>query len=392
MEKKFTDQEADEMLRKDLFDDMCKWAVHQEPVFSLPSQLHYRNMEQLRAIARMLRLRKFASLKKDALMQRLAAEMVKPENMERLLLLPDKQQLVFFLQLLDRITPSLDRYRFALYDDLEQIGIMQSFYTEGQIIFAIPDEIRTACSEVLKGDFAAKRARVDLVRDYALAAVNFYGAIPVPAFIDLFNQMENQPVDLFETYDIFSGHLVLNDGFFFSKTNIANDDLDHLSDEGISGLIYKANAHPRYIPAKEEFLKYVNPDYFPETSQIKALRKELRKRLGDDEEGEFLLSAFHSLCVYAFRTEEMLELLDDSGVKFHSIDDANKLLRLMMDVHNSTRLWVNNGNTPDELFQEEKKYMRPLPDKPFKINRNDYCPCGSGKKFKNCCGKDAIEL
>ena len=24
-----------------------------------------------------------------------------------------------------------------------------------------------------------------------------------------------------------------------------------------------------------------------------------------------------------------------------------------------------------------------------KIDRNDPCPCGSGKKYKNCCGKDA---
>jgi len=23
------------------------------------------------------------------------------------------------------------------------------------------------------------------------------------------------------------------------------------------------------------------------------------------------------------------------------------------------------------------------------VGRNDSCPCGSGKKYKNCCGKDA---
>jgi len=24
-----------------------------------------------------------------------------------------------------------------------------------------------------------------------------------------------------------------------------------------------------------------------------------------------------------------------------------------------------------------------------KIGRNEPCPCGSGKKYKNCCGRDA---
>ena len=30
---------------------------------------------------------------------------------------------------------------------------------------------------------------------------------------------------------------------------------------------------------------------------------------------------------------------------------------------------------------------RPLPEKNVKIGRNDPCPCGSGKKYKNCCGR-----
>ncbi|MBQ1565441.1 MAG: SEC-C domain-containing protein, partial [Clostridia bacterium] len=25
----------------------------------------------------------------------------------------------------------------------------------------------------------------------------------------------------------------------------------------------------------------------------------------------------------------------------------------------------------------------------MKIGRNDPCPCGSGKKYKNCCGRNA---
>lgn len=44
---------------------------------------------------------------------------------------------------------------------------------------------------------------------------------------------------------------------------------------------------------------------------------------------------------------------------------------------------------------EEKKTVKPLGDEgrtPLKakrqVGRNDPCPCGSGKKYKNCCGKD----
>jgi uncharacterized protein YecA (UPF0149 family) len=63
-------------------------------------------------------------------------------------------------------------------------------------------------------------------------------------------------------------------------------------------------------------------------------------------------------------------------------------------------------DSPFELFQEVKKYLRPLPPEPFKmgqtdskvidirrrtkVGRNDPCPCGSVKKYKKCCGGEPM--
>jgi hypothetical protein len=38
-----------------------------------------------------------------------------------------------------------------------------------------------------------------------------------------------------------------------------------------------------------------------------------------------------------------------------------------------------------ELYKEQKSSMTVV--KPPKIGRNDPCPCGSGKKYKHCCGR-----
>ncbi len=40
----------------------------------------------------------------------------------------------------------------------------------------------------------------------------------------------------------------------------------------------------------------------------------------------------------------------------------------------------------DGAFVKEKPVIREEP----KIGRNDPCPCGSGKKYKKCCGKNAV--
>ena len=42
----------------------------------------------------------------------------------------------------------------------------------------------------------------------------------------------------------------------------------------------------------------------------------------------------------------------------------------------------NDYNNPSPAIKQEPIRVDP------KIGRNDACPCGSGKKFKNCHGKD----
>ena len=39
-----------------------------------------------------------------------------------------------------------------------------------------------------------------------------------------------------------------------------------------------------------------------------------------------------------------------------------------------------------ELYKEQRQSKTVV--KPQKIGRNDPCPCGSGKKYKKCCGRD----
>ena len=59
-----------------------------------------------------------------------------------------------------------------------------------------------------------------------------------------------------------------------------------------------------------------------------------------------------------------------------------------------------NYSTTRETYEGEnaqreaaRNANRPAPAKPQpvkaqpKVGRNDPCPCGSGKKYKNCCGK-----
>jgi len=48
---------------------------------------------------------------------------------------------------------------------------------------------------------------------------------------------------------------------------------------------------------------------------------------------------------------------------------------------------VVEPDEPENIADVEKLLNRPTPlKKAVKVGRNDPCPCGSGRKYKKCCG------
>jgi preprotein translocase subunit SecA len=48
---------------------------------------------------------------------------------------------------------------------------------------------------------------------------------------------------------------------------------------------------------------------------------------------------------------------------------------------------AKNGQASKQPQQTPQKQYSETPSMLKKIGRNDPCPCGSGKKYKKCCGK-----
>ena len=57
----------------------------------------------------------------------------------------------------------------------------------------------------------------------------------------------------------------------------------------------------------------------------------------------------------------------------------NEIVAIANKYKNDIPLWNFNGYTKNEVIGGKTKKE--------KVGRNDPCPCGSGKKYKNCCGK-----
>ena len=90
-----------------------------------------------------------------------------------------------------------------------------------------------------------------------------------------------------------------------------------------------------------------------------------------------------------------------SGLDLPSIGDDTEISleidfrRLYWQMHEAKAEWLYGLKAWDEIMSREdqqaitREYRTSKIIRREKIGRNDPCPCGSGKKYKNCCGKGA---
>jgi hypothetical protein len=84
-----------------------------------------------------------------------------------------------------------------------------------------------------------------------------------------------------------------------------------------------------------------------------------------------------------YEAKQMLpDVFDSLGAESKQVIDG--AMPIVVNFYNDVPRFYLRGNTMDVLT------ARPVSPfvAPMKVGRNDPCPCGSGKKYKNCCGKN----
>lgn len=84
--------------------------------------------------------------------------------------------------------------------------------------------------------------------------------------------------------------------------------------------------------------------------------------------------------------QEAVEYLDELGL-MKDDSKAEAIVPLLIAFNNSTHLWPLKGHTPAKLMAKAGLgKVIPFDEvRRRKVGRNEPCPCGSGKKYKNCC-------
>ena len=127
-----------------------------------------------------------------------------------------------------------------------------------------------------------------------------------------------------------------------------------------------------------------NPD-----EEVTGTVKELADRYGQDV---MTMTGFLDGINESLKTPNPIETMDEN-TQVSLAFDKELLYKNMVDAKAD---WLYNLPQWNDIFSEEKQKELYLEQKksgtivkPHKVGRNDPCPCGSGKKYKYCCGRNS---
>jgi hypothetical protein len=157
---------------------------------------------------------------------------------------------------------------------------------------------------------------------------------------------------------------------------------------------------PYYPFTKAELLQAGEPGYMDRHPSYRGFVQYIRKYYDLSQE---MADSQVEECVYAIYNGETPGDILSYLQNVFQIEEMPEIMGFMKhieELYNQTRQWFLKGHTPTGMSANRVASGHPAKPVPSaastgevidfatrqKVGRNDPCPCGSGKKFKKCCG------
>ena len=357
----------------------------------LKERLNTESKQVLLEVAKVYELKGGYKLRKAELCEALAEAIC--QNIDKALekLLPKDYQYFVSLTKVDRELMEIEKA--ACYAPLMALRLGDMVDEE---YIQIPQEIKAAF-KVMSSDLTKMRTLKERqaigqkVFDYSIAAMNLYGVIPVQDFLKLYTEYEG--LEMLDQETLWALEALYNQSLIYGYALIENRNIMHgalgfLPEEEIELLKKQVENKPYYRPVREVFLSYADLEYHEETEEVKKLRAfmnskfPLRHELIDQIIEDWQVGLRMNIEPNMSMISEIVMAMEACDLVLPDFPSVQRFSELVVDLHNVTRGWINRGNTPKEIREQSRSYNTNK-----KIGRNDECLCGSGKKYKKCCGK-----
>ena len=404
--------------------------------------------EQLMEQARSFELRNCSRLRKSALIDRILACFCSEDILRNRLACLTNEQIILFRKAchipqdisINEIVDSMQlcRYWLGSFDEITDR-------------FCVFEEVVEAFGKIDDEAFRTEQLKKGWMMKCVHFFVNYYAIAPVEIIYELYklkvkdtidemiDMLWGMPIDIVESCIFPMEKLGLEDwpkndplyssrGLFIHIPILEDEEFDYLLDQQMDKEFY--------IPSVQQIEEICRIGYEESSLAYKKLETFFKRKLLMSSEQ----AVTWCLQVWANSYEgesptEVINRMSETDIVFKSEKQMNEFLGLLMDAHNNTRMKENRGHKPNELMRKEffggmptivpgssqaaemlrdaapqlkergisvdlegnadtittVMYPKKLEGNVVRIEKkvypNDPCPCGSGKKYKKCCGR-----
>ena len=352
----------------------------------LDTALTTKCVEHLKELARNYCVQGSAKMRKQELIREVGRALKESGRMEALIYVMDDRVWRDFQRICVSGSCAPSELDLNSIKSLLDLAYIFPVYDGNRLTMVVmPQEIQAVYQKLCNGGIKARKERYDLLDCYARATTNLYGLLPMEEFVEIFNAQNEQNTNLEETVSVLLKYSVAQKLYCIWHSLLMVNDFAEDHFEGVEELIVRTEGKPRYVPAKDELLRYADWNYYERTPEVIALESFIveETRLPILMASQVVTDLYFAIASES-NASKIFDVLDDHHITLQEAQ-VQPFLDRYTAMANGTRLWSNKGHTPDELIHKSMPEQRKVKQK--KIGRNEPCPCGSGKKYKNCCGR-----
>ena len=279
-----------------------------------------------------------------------------------------------------------------LWRELETVGwVFRGTFPAGKTVF-LPQELAALFEHFDQEGLGQVAARNEQWTRLTTGLLHYYGVLSteeIKAFLETLTGkevVEEEILGVLSWYRLYSdGDIACGEGLWWDWRV---DDVEAVREEQElrSSLPFAAFSYEQlYAAGKADFVEEYPA--FQELLEVFQSNWELDRQVARE------LAAYS---VEMIRNDKDVSLLLQElgeALEFPNMEVVQGLTKALISLHNETPLWVLKGHAPQELRLQgvEDRHLDLVKKKQpvvnaDKIGRNELCPCGSGKKYKKCCG------
>ncbi|SOC40870.1 SEC-C metal-binding domain-containing protein [Ureibacillus acetophenoni] len=362
-------------------------------ITSIADGLSTLKVAELQDIRRKLKIKNVSSLKKAELIQYLAEAI--PFHLKNIIRLYDERRLFLIKSMIaNKGMITVKNLEIEELEYFRKTGFTFMSYSNGNQAIIIPLDLMHTFEEIVRDETVL----YDIKRNTEWIKITrgllyYYGVVPQDKLVDLvekyapihpyyldFNQVIFDAMDYNQEINF--------DRYGFSFWEVL-EPLNILEEQASrKGIDY-------YPFTKEQLLEAGETDFVEHPKGYSQLLALFTKEYGmSKQEATELIEE----CVLQVKLgnlpSQLLQYLQ-TQLTFESLEAVQRLVDALIILMNNTREWYLKGYTSLELSLQDKKGLSSLSNKKGevihlhtlqKVGRNEPCPCGSGKKYKKCCG------